>query len=250
MITKSILGVPFFTGSPTEAVVNGMRGGLVVVPAAPALVDLETSPSYRRALLGADFAIADSGFMVLLWWIYRGEKLTRVSGLEYLNVLLQRVDLREPGSVFWVMPTASARDLNLAWLRNQGFPTTENDCYIAPQYGDGDLRDELLLAVIRERRPKQIIVALGGGVQERLGFYLKLSVEYRPGIHCIGAAIGFLSGEQVRIPMWVDYLYLGWLWRSVSAPKKFVPRYWKARRLVGVMWRWRDKAPDIVDSGS
>jgi hypothetical protein len=61
---------------------------------------------------------------------------------------------------------------------------------------------------------------------------------YRPGIHCIGAAIGFLSGEQVRIPMWVDYLYLGWLWRSVSAPTKFVPRYWKATRLVWLMIRY------------
>lgn len=43
--------------------------------------------------------------------------------------------------------------------------------------------------------------------------------------------------------MWVDYLYLGWLWRSVSAPTKFLPRYWKARRLVPLMWRYREKAP-------
>jgi hypothetical protein len=43
--------------------------------------------------------------------------------------------------------------------------------------------------------------------------------------------------------MWVDYLYLGWLWRSVSAPTKFVPRYWKATRLVWLMIRYGAKAP-------
>ncbi len=240
---RQILGVRFFTGTPREALAIGMRGGLVVVPAAPALVDLPTDPSYRAALTNADLAITDSGLMVLLWRWLTGEKITRVSGLEYLKLLLAEPSVREPGAALWIMPTAAARDQNVAWLRTQGFPTTADDCYLAPMYAEGELSDPALLEMIRTKRPRHIIVALGGGVQERLGLHLKRALDYRPGIHCIGAAIGFLSGEQVNIPAWADYFFLGWLFRSLSAPRKFFPRYWKARKLVGLMRKYRDRLP-------
>ena len=113
-------------------------------------------------------------------------------------------------------------------------------------YPRGSLRDPELLAWVEQRRPQHIIVALGGGTQERLGFYLRNELRYRPGIHCVGAAIGFLSGEQVSIPSWADYLFLGWLFRCLAEPKKFVPRYWRAKKLVGMMWRHGESLPPLV----
>ena len=240
---RTILGVWFFTGTPAEAVRIGLRGGLVVVPAAPALVELEHDAPYRDALLNADLAITDSGLMVLVWRMIANERLERVSGLEYLKLLLAEPTVREPAAVMWIMPTAKARDLNVAWLQADGFPTTEDDCYLAPIYPQGELNDPVLIDRIQSRRPKHIIVGLGGGVQERLGLHLKRRLDYRPSIHCIGAAIGFLSGEQARIPMWADFLYLGWLFRCLSAPGKFIPRYWRARKLVRIMWKNRDRMP-------
>ena len=243
---RQILGIRFFTGTPREALQIGLRGGLVVVPAAPALVDLEHDASYRDALVSADLAITDSGLMVLLWRLFTGEKVTRVSGLEYLKLMLDEPSVREPGAVLWIMPTPAARDRNVAWLKSQGFPTNDDDCYLAPMYSKGELSDPALLEIVGRRRPRHIIVGLGGGVQERLGLYLRRHLDYVPGIHCIGAAIGFLSGEQVRIPMWADFFFLGWLFRSLSAPRKFIPRYWKARKLVGIMWKYRDRLPGSV----
>lgn len=240
---RQILGIRFFTGTPREALTIGMRGGLVVVPAAPALVDLPDDPPYREALVNSDLAITDSGMMVLLWRLITGERITRVSGLEYLKLMLAETSVREPGAVLWIMPTPAARDKNVAWLQCQGFPTTVDDCYLAPMYSKGELSDPALIDLIQKKRPGHIIVGLGGGVQERLGLFLKRNLDYRPGIHCIGAAIGFLSGEQVRIPMWADFLFLGWLFRSLSAPRKFIPRYWKARKLVGIMRKFRERLP-------
>jgi UDP-N-acetyl-D-mannosaminuronic acid transferase (WecB/TagA/CpsF family) len=69
-----------------------------------------------------------------------------------------------------------------------------------------------------------------------------------PAIHCIGAAIAFLSGDQVQIPMWADKFYMGWLFRSISEPKRYVPRYWDARKLLRLMMRYRDQLPDLVSS--
>ncbi len=46
---RRILGVNFFAGNATAAVDLGCRGGLVVVPAVPALVELGRDHSDREA---------------------------------------------------------------------------------------------------------------------------------------------------------------------------------------------------------
>ena len=51
------------------------------------------------------------------------------------------------------------------------------------------------------------MIAIGGGIQDKLGQYLLEHLDYRPAIHCIGAALGFLTGDQVRIPDWADKYY-------------------------------------------
>src|ERR1700678_2803846 len=84
---QRILGIRFFVGSAEEAVEIGLRGGLVVVPAAPALVELQTNEHYREAVFNADLAITDSGLMVLIWRMLTGKKIARVSGLKYLKLL-------------------------------------------------------------------------------------------------------------------------------------------------------------------
>jgi UDP-N-acetyl-D-mannosaminuronic acid transferase (WecB/TagA/CpsF family) len=242
---QNILGIRFFTGSAEEAVRIGMQGGLVVVPAAPALVELTYNEPYREAVFNADLAITDSAFMVLLWRVLTGEKFPRVSGLKYLKLLVAMKALQPAESVLWIMPSAAARDQNLAWLRTQGLSFTNEDCYLAPHYPPGSIVDEALVALVKSRRPRHIVVCLGGGTQERLGLMLKRACDFRPSIHCIGAAIGFLSGNQVGIPPWADRFFLGWLCRCFSEPRKFVPRYWKAGRLAALMIRYRQNPPAI-----
>ena len=102
-----------------------------------------------------------------------------------------------------------------------------------------EIQDEALIERLRERRPRHIIVTLGGGNQERLGLYIKRKLDYRPSIHCIGAAIAFLSGDQVKIPDWADRRSLGWLYRCVSEPRRFVPR-------IGAPFSWRDCCCDMA----
>lgn len=243
---RVILGVRFFIGDAPEAVEIGARGGLVVVPAAPALLELERDYHYREALLDADLAITDSGFLVLLWRLLTGEKIHRVSGLEYLKLLLARPDLKNAGSTFWVMPSEASLKRNLAWLQSQGYPVTTEDCYLAPKYAKGAIADERLRELVDERRPRHVVICVGGGVQEKLGHYLKQHASGQPAIHCVGAAIGFLTGDQVRIPDWADQWVLGWLFRCISEPKRFVPRYARALALSRLLFRFGRKMPDLM----
>jgi N-acetylglucosaminyldiphosphoundecaprenol N-acetyl-beta-D-mannosaminyltransferase len=239
---RRILGIRFFNGCAAEAVDQMRRGGLLVAPAAPALKEIPTNPCYREAVLNADVAIADSGFMVLLWNAFRRDRIVRLSGLAYLRELLQRPEVKKKGAMFWIMPGIESADCNTAWLRRQGVDVSPEDIYIAPMYGDR-IEDEILLARIRSRQPSHIVVALGGGTQERLGFFLKQNLTSHPAIHCIGAAIGFLSGDQVHIPVWADKVYLGWLFRCISDPKRYISRYWSARMLLPLLLRFREHLP-------
>jgi UDP-N-acetyl-D-mannosaminuronic acid transferase (WecB/TagA/CpsF family) len=336
--TRRILGIDFFVGPIEQAVnqimgvipgtdlnakdsevrlhasgfrpqVSGLQSRLIVAPSAPGLaVDLVKSPSYREALTTADLAITDSGFMVLLWRLYTGEKLPRHSGLKLIRAVLERPELKQPGSVFWVMPSASEDARNRAWLVDQGFPVTADDVYIAPHYAPGPITDDELVRRIATRRPRIVMLAIGGGVQERVGLMLRdrigslkpetgnLKAEgsefensgFRfqpsgfdphsgptsqlsafspqvsglsdpsgfsfqvsaldqatsgPAILCLGAAIAFLTGGQVGIPPWADRLILGWLFRLVSAPRKFWRRYWEALGLARLLWRYRERLP-------
>jgi UDP-N-acetyl-D-mannosaminuronic acid transferase (WecB/TagA/CpsF family) len=231
-----ILGIDFFDGSAQTAIAKMRDGGLLVVPAAPALKDLDRNPDYREALLNADLAIADSAFMVLIWNQLHGRNLRRLSGLEYLRELLLEDDVREPGKTLWVMASPTSAKLNLEWLEGQGITVPGDNIYTAPIYGE-TIDDAALLDHINRIQPNHIIVTIGGGTQERLGLYLKRNLSYRPAIHCIGAAIAFLSGDQVYIPVWADRLYLGWLFRSISEPQRYIPRYWDARKLLTLVLR-------------
>lgn len=239
---RQILGINFYVGDVAGAIDLMSRGGLLVVPAAPALKDMPSNPAYREAVLNADVAITDSAFMVMLWNLLEADAIPRISGLEYLKELLRMPVVRCPGSTFWIMAGPPSTGKNLAWLRSIGVEVPPEFVYEAPHYR-GVIEDEILLEKIDRLRPAHVIVTLGGGTQERVGLYLKRQLDYLPAIHCIGAAIAFLSGDQVRIPMWADRFYLGWLMRCLSAPRRFVPRYWSARKLAALMIRYRSSPP-------
>lgn len=243
----TILGVRFFNGTVEDAVERMERGGLLVVPAAPALKDIDRNSRYRDALLNADLCITDSAFMVLIWNRISTQKIHRLSGLKYLRELLRREDAHRPGNAVWIMAGPASAEKNLAWLREQGIEVPRDCVYLAPMYG-AEIEDPTLLATLERLKPQHIIVTVGGGTQERLGLYLKQQLTYCPSIHCIGAAIAFLSGDQVGIPVWADRFYLGWLFRTLADPKRFAPRYWEARKLLKLMMRYRERLPESIES--
>jgi UDP-N-acetyl-D-mannosaminuronic acid transferase (WecB/TagA/CpsF family) len=265
---QRILGVRFFDGAAPEAVDYITRvGGYTVVPAAPALVKIENDPTYRRALVEADLAIADSGFMVLLWRLLQRRTIARISGLKYLRILLAKPELHERGSIFLVLPHQSSLEKALVWLREEGFEIASDDCYIAPNYSSYSscshgsvsreerervsqkrgysIADDALVAILQSRKPKHIIVGIGGGTQEKLGLYLREHLSYRPAIHCIGAALAFVTGDQKPIPIWADRMYLGWFLRLARAPHHYARRFAPALRLPGMIWRYGKEMPPL-----
>lgn len=243
--TVQILGLHFLNGSAQEAVDRvAETGGVLVVPAAPAMVRLQSDEIYRTAMQSADYAIADSGLMVLVWKVLKRDDVQRVSGLAYLQRLIARSEFRQAGRMFFVLPNATSQRKLLDWATRNQFPITADACYVAPQYSLA-VEDRELLALVEQRQPRNVIIAIGNGPQEKLGVYLRDHVSYRPAIHCIGAALGFLTGDQVAIPNWADRLYLGWLLRLFAQPRIFIPRLARAAALPWMLLKFGRELPSL-----
>jgi len=243
-----LLGVELASATVTEALDYSENGGLILAPSGPGLCDLATDFYYREALQGIDLNLTDSGLAILMMKLLGMGTLPRASGLGFLDHLLHsdRFISTSPRT-FWIMPNQQSMKRNLHWIQSQGLPVLLQDCYIAPLYPKvGAVEDEKLLQIIMERQPSHIFLCTGSGSQEKLGYWLKMNLPYRPMICCIGAAIGFLSGDQVMIPAWADRLCLGWLFRCLSDPRRFIPRYLKATKLIWLMVRYRHSSPAIL----
>jgi UDP-N-acetyl-D-mannosaminuronic acid transferase (WecB/TagA/CpsF family) len=240
---RTILGVRFYIADLEGLLDLVPGGGLIVVPSAPVMVRLADDPAHREALEGADFAITDSGYMVLLWLIRTGERVRRISGLRLLRGIIGRNEFRGRGDTFWVMPSAADSEANLSWLRGQGFDVSGDNAYVAPIYPkEGPIADSLLVELVAASSPKLIVLALSGGVQERLGWELRRHLAYKPAILCLGGAIAFLSGRQAQIPVWADRLALGWLLRFAHSPRSFAAKLQGVGRLAPLLWRFGTKS--------
>ncbi len=243
--THQVLGIQFFNGDADQAVQTIMHnGGYLIAPSGTCFARLREDERYRDAVLAADLVIADSGLMVVLYRLFRRESLQRISGLKYLKHLLVRLKGAAAEKVFWIVPNERAAQKLLDWSRREALGICGEDCYVAPRYGI-EVTDSNLVALIERHRPAQVIIAIGSGAQEKLGHYLRENLSYRPAIHCIGAALGFLTGDQIAIPNWADRFFLGWLWRLCAQPRTFIPRLSRGLELPWLFWKYGETLPPV-----
>ena len=233
-----ILDIKFIDGSYKDIEKRILMGGVMVVPAAPALATYETNIKYYEALKKSDIAIFDSGFLCLLLLVLKRIKVKKISGLLFLREFINSFKFDNSNNLFTIDPSVEESKLNKEYLLSKKIDIGNNQ-YVAPIYRENKIIDDKLLETLIHKKPRFIIINLGGGVQETLGVYLKKNLDnyYRPSIICTGAAIAFLTKAQAGIPPFIDKLYLGWLARCISDPKKFIPRYLSGFKLFGIILR-------------
>ncbi|MBP51573.1 MAG: hypothetical protein CMI27_00330 [Opitutae bacterium] len=243
--SEQILGISFFQGTLQQACCRAREGGLTVAPSGPGMAnDLVACDEYSHSLQQADLRLLDSGFVSLWSRIFFKKNLFRISGLTFLKEYLAKTNWKSETSI-WVMPNKKQGHANIEWLKSEFDYKVPLDCfYIAPQYSrTGKIIDKELLGLIKKKKPDNIFIQLGGGVQERLGLHIKKSCSPALSILCTGAALAFFSGQQAKIPSWADKFFLGWLFRCMDQPKIFVPRYLKAFRLGYLLFKYGRKLP-------
>ena len=73
-----IQGVKFLNGGYESSYNMLSKGGLMVIPAAPALNQIDNNEIYYDSIKNSDFAITDSGYMIILLRILRNIKLSKI----------------------------------------------------------------------------------------------------------------------------------------------------------------------------
>ena len=196
-----------FSSGEFEEIYNKVKnGGLVVAPAASALVEIENDKIYHRSLINSDVALLDSGFLCILLRIFKNQKVKKLSGYKFLKQFIN--------------------------LRLNKFKKIHT--YIAPFYKSNKYfsKDKKLIRYINKIKPKFIIINIAGGKQEPLGLYLKNNISKKTTIICTGAAIAFLTKRQAPINDIVDKLYLGWALRLIFNPIITYKRFLKSFKLI------------------
>ena len=218
--------INFLSGTFIEIKKQFDKGGVLVAPAASALVDINKNKHYYKALKNADIAILDSGFFCILLRVFKKYKVIKLSGFLFLRRFL--FNFKKNKKIFLVNPSIKENKTNSKYLRNLGIRNFK--CYISPIYKK--IEDKNLIKKINEFKPHYIMINLGGGIQEILGVYIKNNIKFKSSIMCTGAAIAFLTGEQAPINKYVDRAYLGWLVRFLWNPKKYYKRTLKSFSLI------------------
>ncbi len=163
---------------------------------------------------------------------------------EVSETFAAQAEREKTGKIFWVLSSERAKQKLFDWSRRENFPLDIENCYVARWYGL-DIEDRNLLGLVDRHRPGHVIVAIGSGAQEKLGYYLRENLPYRPAIHCTGAALGFITGDENAIPDWADRFYLGWLLRLLVQPRIFIPRLSRGLELPWLIWKYGENLPPI-----
>ncbi|MEY3896863.1 MAG: hypothetical protein RLZZ214_2384 [Verrucomicrobiota bacterium] len=237
--SRCFLGIPFWSADAASLLreADG-NGGLLTVPSAPSLAEMSRDPFLRQTYAESDWAVMDGGYVALVLRFVFRRRWPRISGLQLLERLLgtnghaRAVPFAER-RVLWVMPGADEEARVGKLLAGLGFEADRQHFYQAPVYRSReDYDDAALREAVLGFQPDWVVLGIGGGKQEKLGFRLRAALRNedcpQPVILCTGGAIAFLSGGQAHIPVWADRMYLGWLLRIIDNPRTFARRYWNA----------------------
>jgi N-acetylglucosaminyldiphosphoundecaprenol N-acetyl-beta-D-mannosaminyltransferase len=187
------------------------------------LVKLRASARYRATYAAQDLVVADGNPVV---WLSRiaGQPVALVPGSDLLLPVLRLAAAENaPVGLFGTTPEvlskASARlqvdvqGLRIVWT---GAPPMGFD----PEGSEA----RTALRAMEAAGVRLCIVSLSAPRQESFAVFGR-TVAPSIGFCCFGAGLDFVTGQQVRAPIWMQRLALEWLWRALRSPRRLLPRY-------------------------
>jgi exopolysaccharide biosynthesis WecB/TagA/CpsF family protein len=213
------------------------RGGFayIVTPNSDHVVRLHDHANWREmrdAYSDADLCLCDSRVLSLLASL-RGIDLPVVPGSELVEALF-RSEIVHRSRIAIVGGTPHSLE-RLRRLRND----VEFMQHLPPM---GLLHNERAMdecvAFVESARADFTLLCVGSPQQELIAHRLAASSRSDGVAFCVGAALGFLTGELRRAPRWMQSLALEWLFRLVSEPRRLWRRYLcHSSRILLIVWR-------------
>ena len=187
------------------------------------LVKRRRDPLFKAAYDRATLVSAD-GWPVAALARRQGAAVQRVTGADLLLPLCEEAARGAIPLYFFGSTEASLA--NAAAVLTQRFPALEIRGMVSPPMGFDPVGPAAaaLAEQIEASGARLCLVALGAPKQE---LFADAMAQRFPdiGFLCIGAALDFLSGRQLRAPAIVQKLGAEWLWRLTADPRRMAVRY-------------------------
>lgn len=194
------------------------------------LVKLRSDRTFREAYRRATFISADGAPVVALAR-KQGANLQRTTGADMVLPLCAAAAARGiPIYLFGCTPESLAASMQHLKTR---FPSLDIRGAQSPAFGFDPASDAADAAGVEIARSGAALcfVALGAPKQEV--FADRMAGRHKDiGFICIGAALDFISGAQVRAPRIMQVAGLEWLWRLAGNPRRLAARYGRCATLL------------------
>lgn len=240
-----LLGLPFHRLTMAEtvaecvAVVEAAEPRYFVTANADFVAQAYENERLREILVHAHRAVGDGMPLVWLSRIFPPPLPERVAGSDLVFELFREGNARA-WRVFFLGSDEATLSTVKGILKKRYPDMTVAGTFSPPFAPVEDWPNEEIARQIRAARPHVLLVAVGCPKQEY--WIARHARDLRvPLAIGIGASLDFISGRQVRAPLWMQKTGLEWVWRMATDPRRLVARYWKdfryLLRLGFLQWR-------------
>ena len=195
------------------------------------LVKLRSNPAFQDAYRRADIVTADGAPVA---WLSRFQAagVQRTTGAD-LFVPLSRAAASEGFSVYLFGSTTAVLTKTAAALKKETGGRIEIAGLSAPSasFDPAGREADAGIERIKLSGARLCFVALGAPKQEIFAARA-MALGCPAGFVCVGAAVDFVAGSQVRAPLIFQRFGLEWGWRLATNPRRLAKRYADCARLL------------------
>lgn len=188
------------------------------------IVKLRRDPALRAAYETASLITADGEPIA---WLSRqqGAAITRTTGADLVIPLIEEAAKRHiPIYLFGSSGVALAKASRAFLDRTSGLLDIAGTDAPPDGFDPAGKEADAAIARIAASGARLAFIALGAPKQEIFAARAKAQ-GVTCGFICIGAAIDFIAGEQLRAPLFMQRSGTEWLWRLATNPRRLAARY-------------------------
>jgi N-acetylglucosaminyldiphosphoundecaprenol N-acetyl-beta-D-mannosaminyltransferase len=224
-----LLSVPIDRKTLTEATEESLQAIDRTIPprvfacANPhSLVVAQSDPIFLSALKQANLVVAD-GVGVSLMAPLVGVEITRITGSDYFQAVLNSLQQRGWGRVFFFGSSQRVLDL-IAKRFAADFPSITLCGTLSPPFGSwSDDENRRMVQIINDAKPDVLWVGMTAPKQEKWVEENRRQLNI-PVIGSIGAVFDFYAGTHARAPQWICRVGLEWAYRFILEPRRMWQR--------------------------
>jgi len=195
------------------------------------LVKLRRNPRFRAAYANAGIVTAD-GAPVARLARTQNAAIARTTGADLVIPLAQAAaQARLPIFLFGTSADVMARAGRDLADRTGGQIDIAGTLAPSANFDSAGAEADAAIETIRRSGAKLVFVALGAPKQEIFAERAR-AAGLACGLICIGAALDFIAGAQIRAPQSMRNNGLEWVWRLATNPRRLFLRYAKCGGLL------------------